>query len=764
MKMPASGVLAGLFAAAAAAASATSTPEGFTDDFDAALARAKETGRKVVAVFSGSDWCGWCRKLDEEILSKEEFLDAATNRYELVYIDNPMDRSLLSERGRRNNFELMKRYGVAGFPTVLVLDGSGTVLATLGYEEGEPAGYAAFLDEAVGRAARIREWSENVRTNAAIETCASFREKKLRPFLLAQMDPDGRATPEERKVVDASIDYIWGTGGFRRFGDRERLVGILDRTAKPAFAAFVKAKAGNATARDQLVAWLEDGKFSGEDLRCVFWTLRNNFGFGSAETLDLLEKAGVDEWLCLLWRIKIERDAAWNARGSGWAKDVTEEGWHGFSDHGAACREAFARAWELHPYPEAAYLFSDLGPFDDEVFLQVTAAQLDFPAFFGDFLWYNCYPRWGGSPEKMKRFAERCRATGRHDTMVPCFYAEALFRMVNEMDVRPEDYFRDHGDEMDDIIAVSLPQIASTNAFADTRQLAGAFATLAFYLKADRVKAAETWRSFPHVRMPTKTWRIIPDFSDWWAIFDGISGKNGVEFQRLDALFRSGDWAGFLKGVEALREKGIAFDKGERFYAEEKSLFARMKTDFPEGKEVAAAFPKDFVCWRNSGGVWRMDGTNAFRNAKFDYGKSLEWIAPIPPDARIECEIAPSGERDEWQFDFFVKPVEPLVSEWGAWPHLSLKFASGKCDAVLGSWSDVYKNGSPEKAVVDYAGGSMRLVVEYKAGRTSVTLGDGEVPAIATEAFAEPLRQTAEGHAKFNGSGVRLLSMKVMRP
>ena len=88
---------------ALAASAKTSTPKGFTDDLDAALRRAAENGRRVVAVFSGSDWCGWCKVLDKKILSKEAFLNVATNTYELVYIDNPMDTKVLSETGRKNN-------------------------------------------------------------------------------------------------------------------------------------------------------------------------------------------------------------------------------------------------------------------------------------------------------------------------------------------------------------------------------------------------------------------------------------------------------------------------------------------------------------------------------------------------------------------------------------------------------------------------------------------------------------------------------------
>ena len=115
----------------------------------------------------------------------------------------------------------------------------------------------------------LKDWSENVRTNAAIETCASFRDKKLRPFLMAQMDPGGKAADDERKVMEKSIDYIWGDGGYRSFGDRKKLVEILDRTAKKPFAAMVRALSDNKGISGPMADWIIDGDFHGEDMRCV---------------------------------------------------------------------------------------------------------------------------------------------------------------------------------------------------------------------------------------------------------------------------------------------------------------------------------------------------------------------------------------------------------------------------------------------------------------------------------------------------------------
>ena len=905
------GIVGLAFAAFAAAAAGTSTPKGFTDDLDAAMKSAKENGRNIMAVFSGSDWCIWCKRLENEILSADEFLEIATNAYELVYVDNPKDEKLLSEKGRRNNRRLTGKYGVQGFPSVLVLDADGKVVAQFGYENVGPREYLEMIDEEIrlapdiekfikpielllrqsveplqaeaeeamkeaeskfpeptgtsspkerrrrlrkieaqafsiicGRIADkhiplqkkaiegaramevpahlekrkaeliekaeyalsqfmavrdayrankdtseadgeepgdgegegeddegspfrsglglwLKDWSENARTNMAVETCASFRETKLRPFLIAQMDPEGKATPDERKVLDASIDYIWGAYGFKSFGDRKRLVEILDRTAKPSFAAFVKACVEKAPASDQLVAWLEDGRFAGEDMRCVYWTLRKNFGFGSKETLARLEKAGVDEWLLLLWRMKIERNAAWAARGGGYANTVTEEGWSGFEDHGDACRAAFRRAWELHQYPEAAYFLSELGPFQDEVFLDVTAAQLDFDEFLGDFLWYNCYPRWCGSHEKMKAFAERCYETGRHDTMVPIVYAEAMLRMIDDAGENQEAYLRGHPEELDRILEVSLPQISNTNAFGQIRQEAGAFATLAYSVKGDWEKAGETFRSFGHGTFPSRMWRIIQDFNRWWTIWDGISGSNRKELQRLHAMFAAGDFAEFLKGAGELRARA-KLDGKEDSYMRWMEISARMKTDFPAGKPITVAFPKGNATWLAYGGAWKMNGEYAYCGGKRRGGDNLEWDLPVPGNFRLEIEVGPHGDRDEWSFDFCQKPADQALAKPGDYPFLMLRFAKGGATASFGEWNEVKDGGDGEPIAFPYAGGNVRLAIVYRDGRASVFVDGAADPLIETDDYARILRRVGEGTFKFNGSGARILAMKVM--
>ena len=125
MKKPLALLSAAVMALSAIAAS--STPAGFTDDLDAAIAAAKKSGKTVYAVFSGSDWCYWCKVLEEGYLSKPEFVKEASKKLELVFIDTPRDKTALSEKAREKNPGLVKKYGIRGFPTAMFIsqDGSG---------------------------------------------------------------------------------------------------------------------------------------------------------------------------------------------------------------------------------------------------------------------------------------------------------------------------------------------------------------------------------------------------------------------------------------------------------------------------------------------------------------------------------------------------------------------------------------------------------------------------------------------------------------
>ncbi|MBL7114970.1 MAG: thioredoxin family protein [Kiritimatiellae bacterium] len=118
-------------------------------DFEAAKKMAAEKARPILADFSGSDWCGWCIKLDKEVFSKAAFQAYAEDNLVLFLADFP-SRKKLPEATQKQNQALSETYGIRGFPTVLILDAEGKVLEKTGYQRGGPEAYVAHLKELIG--------------------------------------------------------------------------------------------------------------------------------------------------------------------------------------------------------------------------------------------------------------------------------------------------------------------------------------------------------------------------------------------------------------------------------------------------------------------------------------------------------------------------------------------------------------------------------------------------------------------------------------
>ena len=128
-------------------------PGGWTDDFAAARQQAAEEGKKIVMVFSGSDWCGWCKKFDAETLSKPDFVRQASEKYVLVMVDSPRDKSKLSATARSQNPKLVAKYDVHGYPSVVVTDADGKEIArSSGYVKGGPRAFLSKLASMAGKA------------------------------------------------------------------------------------------------------------------------------------------------------------------------------------------------------------------------------------------------------------------------------------------------------------------------------------------------------------------------------------------------------------------------------------------------------------------------------------------------------------------------------------------------------------------------------------------------------------------------------------
>ena len=121
--------------------------EGWSSDFAAAKKEAVASKKDLLMDFTGSDWCGWCIKLKEEVFSKDAFKAGVKDKFVLVEVDFPKDKSKLSEATQKQNEELGKKYQIQGYPTILLCDADGKPFAATGYEEGGPEAYIKHLDE-----------------------------------------------------------------------------------------------------------------------------------------------------------------------------------------------------------------------------------------------------------------------------------------------------------------------------------------------------------------------------------------------------------------------------------------------------------------------------------------------------------------------------------------------------------------------------------------------------------------------------------------
>ena len=99
-------------------------------------------------LFHGSDWCYWCIKLDEEVLSKKEFLDWAKNNLILVSLDFP-NNIKQEENLKTQNQILAQLFKIEGYPTVIITDASGKEIFRTGYQEGGVEKYIAHLEKAL---------------------------------------------------------------------------------------------------------------------------------------------------------------------------------------------------------------------------------------------------------------------------------------------------------------------------------------------------------------------------------------------------------------------------------------------------------------------------------------------------------------------------------------------------------------------------------------------------------------------------------------
>lgn len=117
-------------------------------DVNKAYNLSKATNKPIFAFFTGSDWCGWCHKLQREVFNKPAFVTWANKNVVLLELDFPRGKQLPAEIVQQNQ-SLQQFFQVTGYPTIWVFNLSKdastnqmmvSALGSLGYPAGAESG------------------------------------------------------------------------------------------------------------------------------------------------------------------------------------------------------------------------------------------------------------------------------------------------------------------------------------------------------------------------------------------------------------------------------------------------------------------------------------------------------------------------------------------------------------------------------------------------------------------------------------------------
>ncbi|MFM7180539.1 MAG: thioredoxin family protein [Verrucomicrobiales bacterium] len=234
--------------------------EVWVQDFEAAKATAAKDKKDLLIDFTGSDWCGWCIKLNEEVFSKDAFRNVVPNDFVLVELDFPQDEAKVAPEIKKQNEGLQKTYAIEGFPTIILADASGRPYAKTGYEEGGPEKYVTHL-------ATLRE-AKTARDAAfaKAEKAEGLEKAKLLAEGLAKIAPELQGAfyqAEVDAIIAADKEDTLGFGKKAKLASDTKAFEEKVKEVVPQLDE--KVQAGDFDGAGQIIDKLiADGKYEGE--------------------------------------------------------------------------------------------------------------------------------------------------------------------------------------------------------------------------------------------------------------------------------------------------------------------------------------------------------------------------------------------------------------------------------------------------------------------------------------------------------------------
>ncbi len=122
----------------------------WSEDLATSAQEARQNQKMILLNFSGSDWCGWCKRLDAEVFSLPAYQEFASSNLVSVLVDFPRGKKQPTALKEKNQ-QLATHFQVQGFPTLLLFSAEGELIGELGYQPGGPDVFIQSIQQAVAR-------------------------------------------------------------------------------------------------------------------------------------------------------------------------------------------------------------------------------------------------------------------------------------------------------------------------------------------------------------------------------------------------------------------------------------------------------------------------------------------------------------------------------------------------------------------------------------------------------------------------------------
>lgn len=249
---------------------AVAADEGWLVDFEAAKQQAAKEGKSILMEFTGSDWCPPCIALKKKVLDTDVFKTRAPQKFVLLKLDNPNDKSKQTPAEIAQYRKLAEEFKVSGVPTIILADDAGRPFAkNVGFGGQEPAAYMENLegqlanrgkrDELLAQAANAQGEDRAKLLDQAIavvdaELAASRYSEEVAE--ITKLDGENKAGLKAKyEGVAKAAEVRKAIGGIRRLGMTAEALTKLDElitTLKPEGEALQEVLVGKGLITAQL--------------------------------------------------------------------------------------------------------------------------------------------------------------------------------------------------------------------------------------------------------------------------------------------------------------------------------------------------------------------------------------------------------------------------------------------------------------------------------------------------------------------------------